>query len=100
MASQDQRARRYQIRLDMIGIRRGDKLKLIDRKSETCIVIDPRDPEARVVHRGEVKSLSAACNDAYGVEYNDPASAWSYNGETLITIREHFEAYHRGYTNP
>ena len=97
MATQGQRARRYQIQLDMIGIRRGDKLRLIDRPDETCIVIDPRDRDARVVHRGEVKSLSAACNDAYGYGQNDPESKWSYKGDTLIAIRERFEAYHRGY---
>ena len=100
MATQDQRPRRYQIRLDMIGIRKGDELELIDRENETCIVVDLHDFDSRVAHRNAVKSLSAACNDVYGIGYNDPASVWTYNGETLNTIRERFEAYHRGYANP
>ncbi len=51
--------------------------------------------ESRLVfHKGEVKSLSAACNDAYGVQYNDPSAAWAYDGETLNTRRQRFEDYH------
>lgn len=100
MATQDQRARRYQIRLDMIGIRKGDELKLIGHEYETCIVVDLHDFDSRVAHRNEVKSLSAASNEVYGYEHNDPASVWTYNGKTLNAIRQRFEDYHRGYANP
>ena len=67
-------------------------LALVEMPGETCVVVEL---ESRLVfHRGEVKSLSAACNDAYGVQYNDPSSAWAYNGETLNSRRQRFENYH------
>ena len=97
MVEQHERGTRYQLRLDMIGIRRGDELQLIDQEDETCIVVDPRSFDARVVHRNIVTSLSAACNEVYGYGANNPAMAWTFNGETLNALREKFEEYHRGY---
>ena len=86
MASEGQREYRPNIDLEMIGIRLGDVLALIDRPDVTCVVVQLYPP--RVWHGGDVKSLTAACNDAYGVPYNDPAAAWAYNGATLRQRRE------------
>lgn len=99
MVEQERRGTRYQLNLEMIGLRLGDKLSLIDgnHPDETCIIVDLYSRDFRVVHRNTVKSLTAACNDVYGVEYNDPGSAWAYEGETLSARRRRFEEYHQGY---
>lgn len=94
MVNQDQSATRPNINLAMIGIRLGDVLSLVDDSSTTCVVVALSPP--RVLHDGEVKSLTAACNDAYDMAWNDPAGVWTYNGETLRGRRERFEDYHRG----
>ncbi len=94
MVDDAQRRMRPNIDLEMIGIRLGDVLALVDNPEETCLVVALYPPA--VVHRGAVKSLTAACNDAYEVTYNDPAAAWAYDGETLRTRRERFETYHDG----
>lgn len=93
MVHQEESLTRPNIDLAMIGIRLGDVLSLIDESSTTCVVVALYPP--RVLHDGEVKSLTAACNDAYRTTWNDPAGVWAYNGETLRTRRERFEAYHR-----
>ena len=94
MVSEGQEAYRPNVDLEMIGIRLGDTLEVIDRPGKTCVVVALSPP--RVVHEGVVKSLMAAINDVYGVIFNDPAAAWAYGGETLRQRRERFEAYHRG----
>ena len=94
MVNDDQQGVRPNINLEMIGIRLGDTLALIDNPEETCVVVALSPP--RVVHYGEVKSLTAACNDAYQVTYNDPAAAWAHDGETLRARRVRFQAYHGG----
>ena len=94
MVNEEQSASRRNINLAMIGIRLGDVLSLVDESATTCVVVALNPP--RVLHDGEVKSLTAACNEAYGVTWNDPAGVWTYNGETLRSRRERFEAYHRG----
>ncbi len=94
MVSHEQSQTRPNLDLEMIGLRLGDVLLLIDEMETSCVVVALSPP--RVLHDGVVKSLTAACNDAYGVTWNDPASVWVYDGETLGTRRERFEAYHRG----
>ena len=93
MVNQEQSTTRPNLDLEMIGLRLGDVLSLIDQTETTCVVVNLSPP--RVLPDREVKSLTAACNDAYGMVWNDPASVWPYNGETLGTRRERFEAYHR-----
>ena len=94
MVDEGRRTMRPGIHLEMIGIRLGDTLALVDRPEETCVVVALYPP--RVVHHDEVKSLTEACNDAYEVQYNDPAAVWVYGDETLRQRRERFEAYHSG----
>ena len=94
MVDEGRRTMRPGINLEMMGIRLGDTLALVDRPEETCVVVALYPP--RVVHHDEVKSLTEACNDAYGVQYNDPAAVWVYGDETLRQRRERFEAYHSG----
>ena len=93
MVNQEQATSRPNINLDMIGIRLGDVLGLVDVPATTCVVVELYPP--RVLHDREVKSLTAACNDAYGMGWNDPAGVWMFNGETLRARRERFETYHR-----
>jgi hypothetical protein len=94
MVSEERRERRPNTDFEMIGIRRGDVLALIDRPEETCVVVELNPPQ--VAHRGHLKSLTEACNDAYDVQHNDPAGAWAYGTETLRQRRERFETYHSG----
>ena len=93
MVNQEQTTTRPNLDLEMIGLRLGDVLSLIDQPESTCVVVELSPP--RVLHDREVKSLTAACNDAYGMVWNDPASVWVYEGETLGIRRDRFEAYHR-----
>ena len=93
MVNQEQSTTRPNLDFEMIGLRLGDVLSLIDQTETTCMVVELSPP--RVLHDREVKSLTAACNDAYGITWNDPASVWVYASETLGTRRERFEAYHR-----
>ena len=84
---------RPNLSFEMLGIRVGDTLTVINRPDETCIVVSLSPPV--VVYRRQVMSLSAAINAVYGMTYNDPASAWAFNGETLSQRRDRFEVYHR-----
>ena len=93
MVDQEQSATRPNLDLEMIGLRQGDTLSLVDEPEIICMVVELSPP--RVLHEYEVKSLTAACNEAYGVTYNDPASVWVYGGETLGSRRKRFEDYHR-----
>ena len=95
MVNQEQPTNRPNINLEMSGIRLGDVLTAEVNDSETtCVVVQLNPP--RVLHDNEVKSLTAACNDAYGFGWNDPASVWSYDYETLRARRSRFETYHGG----
>lgn len=94
MVDEEQRSSRPNIDLEMVGIRLGDVLALVDNPDETCVVVALYPPG--VLHNGEVKSLTAACNDAYGVMFNDPAAVWVLNDETLRGRRDRFETYHGG----
>ena len=94
MVNQEQSTTRPNLDLEMLGLRLGDVLSLIDESEITCVVVALSPP--RVLHDGEVKSLTAACNEAYGIVWNDPASVWVYGGETLGIRRDRFEVYHRG----
>ena len=87
------RGPRLNINLEFIGVRLGDVLTHVDTKGQTCVVVALNPP--RVLHRGQVKSLTQACNDVYEITYNDPAAVWMYNGESLRQRRERFERYHR-----
>ena len=86
MVNQEQSPTRPNLDLEMIGLRLGDVLSLIDEPATTCVVVELSPP--RVLHDREVKSLTAACNDAYEMAWNDPASVWFYGGETLGSRRE------------
>ena len=90
MVNEGRRTMRPGINLEMMGIRLGDTLALVDRLEETCVVVALYPP--RVAHCDEVKSLT----EAYRVQYNDPAAVWVYSGETLRQRRERFETYHSG----
>ncbi len=92
MENEEQTRTRLPINLEMLGIRPGDLLVLVGGSGDTCTVVEAYPP--RVVHDSAVKTLTDACNDAYGVEYNDPAAAWTYEGETLWQRRSRFETYH------
>ena len=94
MVNEGRRTMRPGINLEMISVRLGDTLALVDRPEETRVVVALYPP--RVVHHDVVKSLTEACNDAYEVQYNDPAAVWVYNGETFRQGRERFEDYHSG----
>ena len=90
-ADEGRHERRPNIDLEKIGIRLGDTLELVGREGVSCIVVGLQPP--LVVHDGAVKSLSAACADAYGFRYS-PGRSWAYNGETLRDRRRRFAAYH------
>ncbi len=95
MEEQEQYTTRPRINLEMLGFRLGDILSLIDDPATTCQIVELYPP--RVLHDGEVKSLTAASNDAYEYAHNDPSSVWVYRDETLSARRERFEEYHRSW---
>ncbi len=84
--------RRPPLDLEKIGIRLGDVLYVGDNPEETCVVVQLYPP--LVFHDGQVKSPTEAINQIYNVVWNDPYSAWTYEGESLTQRRLRFEEYH------
>ena len=61
MVNQEQSTTRPNLDLERLGLRLGDVLSLIDESEITRVVVALSPP--RVLHDGEVKSLTAACNE-------------------------------------
>ncbi|MDE0200506.1 MAG: hypothetical protein OXK78_20030 [Caldilineaceae bacterium] len=84
---------RPNIDLEMIGIPVGATLTLRRRDDVECVVVGLSPPE--IVYEGEVVSLSAAAERAYGKErVGTTIEYWLYKGESLGERRRRFEAYH------
>ena len=91
--AEQQPGRRPNLDLEKIGLRPGDILTLVNDADVSCMVVRPSPPQ--VVYDGHTTSLTSACNQAYGVNWNDPAAVWVFEGETLSERRQRFQDYHR-----
>lgn len=92
MADEVRTTPRPSLDFEMVGIRLGGILVLYGAPeiNGPVAALSP----ARVLYQGRVMSLTEAINVAYGVQNNDPAGAWCYEGETLRQRRERFGSYH------